>query len=142
MPWLLCDLMPVGKRVIRGSRDNPDAFWTFCPLKKFPRDKIKIIKCRKCPHFKGYRLAFTNQILRELPKYPPHQLYSSHTQSQKPPLKIRQGKNKKPIQKQREKGRRIITEEMLEEAVRRKQQSDRDWNQTELEMRLKERGEI
>lgn len=71
MPWLLCDLQPVGKRLVRGSRDVPDAFWTFCPLKKFPRDKIKIKECKDCKHFKGFRRSFTNKIVQSLEELGP-----------------------------------------------------------------------
>lgn len=71
MPWLLCDLMPVGKRLVRGSPDTPSAFWTFCPLKKFPKDKIKISECEKCKHFHGYRKSFSNKVVKSLDEFGP-----------------------------------------------------------------------
>jgi hypothetical protein len=68
-PWILCDLMPHGKRVVRGSPDNLKALWTFCPKKKFPKDKIKVSECEQCSHFQGYRKTFSTQVVKSLDQF-------------------------------------------------------------------------
>ena len=68
--WLKCDKQYLGKTLVRkGKRlDLPETNekeprWVFCSLKEENRKKrlipntlerVLIMKCEKCPHFKGY----------------------------------------------------------------------------------------
>lgn len=56
--WLLCSLQLRHKTLVRHGQKRGVPVgdkWVFCPLRKFPRDRISIKVCEKCKHFKGYR---------------------------------------------------------------------------------------
>lgn len=150
-PWILCDLMPLGKRVVRGSPDNVEALWTFCPLKKFPRDKVKISECEKCPHFHGYRKSFSNKVVKSLKEFGDLTRAfqrggiggvkgQKQGQVQQPqgtkyrPLNVKKGisQSKRP--------RMTLTEKDLEKAVREKEEEDRKFREEEerLQKKMKE----
>lgn len=146
-PWILCDLMPHGKRVVRGSPDNAKAFWTFCPLKKFPRDKVKISKCEECPHFQGYRKSFSNKVAKSLSEFGDlTRTFQRRTnvsgirgikgqkqgQTQQPQgtkygkLNIKKGKP------QPKRPRITLTDKNFKEAIKRKEEEDRKfWEEEE-----------
>jgi len=55
--WLHCDLQLRGKVIVRHGKRKEVASgdkWVFCPQQHFPRDRMSIKTCEKCPHFKEY----------------------------------------------------------------------------------------
>lgn len=148
-PWILCDLMPHGKRLVRGSPDTPEAFWTFCPLKKFLRDKIKISKCEECEHFHGYRKSFSDKVVKSLKEFgTPIQSFQrgqgiegvggqgqsvqeylskrQPKQQKSSPLNLRVIKPKKKLAKPVK-----ITEEALKQFIEEKKRKDKEWEEEE-----------
>lgn len=116
MPWLLCNLQPIGKRLVRGAVDAPEKFWTFCPKKKFPRDRVLIKECEGCPHFKGYRIAFTDRVMPSLPDHTtPRQMFESDETM----FAFRKSKP------------RVIREKDLIEAIKEKRVRDEEWEEEE-----------
>lgn len=126
MPWILCDLMPHGKRLVRGSPDNPKAFWTFCPKKKFPHDKIKVSRCKNCSHFQGFRKTFSNKVVQNLEEF--------GTLSRAFRIKKKDDSSQFRIQKRKEPRGKVITEKMLAKAVERQKKEDKEWEKKEKEL--------
>ena len=151
MPWILCDLAPVGKRLVRG---NPEAknFWTFCPLKKFPRDKVKISECEKCEHFKGYRKSFSNEVVKSLKEFGDlTRAFQRGTgiggvkgQKQEQPQQSQGTKyrklNVKKGKSQPKRPRITLTEKDLEKAVAEREKRDKEWEEEEKRTFKKEEG--
>jgi len=130
MPFILCDLMPHGKRLIRGSPDNLRALWTFCPLKKFPNDKIKVSKCEECSHFCGYRKSFSNKIVQFLKEFG---TLSRAFQVEKPKSeKLKSQPQTFRIKKPQEsKAKRHISEDAITKEIEEKECRDKEWQEEE-----------
>jgi len=115
MVKLFCELMPHGWKLIREGwreglpKDKPPK-WTFCPLKKFPRDRVLIEECKKCPHFKGIS----------------HSLERGKQQKDNTSFKVHMTPAKKRNPK------KSFPQEQLEQAIKEKKEEDRKfWEEEE-----------
>jgi len=119
-PWLICDLQPIGKRLVRGPRDVPQKWFTFCPKRKFPRDKVLISECKGCSHFQGYRLSFSDKVSQSLDEF------GTPTQA----FRVRMMRPRSWRDEVH-----IISEEDLKLAVERKKREDEEWAKEEKKLR-------
>jgi hypothetical protein len=153
MPWVICDLAPVGKRLVRGSAEAKN-FWTFCPLKKFPKDKVKVKTCEECEHFHGYRKSFSDKVVKSLEDFgvPTQAFQRGKIQSgqsgqsvqdfvnQRRQQRGRQEQKSAPLNmtvikpKKRLKPKPKLTEEDLEKALEEKRKSDEEWEKEEKKL--------
>lgn len=119
LPWLICDLQPVGKRLVRGPREVPQKWFTFCPKRKFPRDRVLISECEGCPHFQGYRLSFSDKVAKSLDEF------GTPTQA----FRVR-------VTKPKFRRAKLITisEEALKLAEEKKKLEDEEWEEEERKL--------
>lgn len=131
MVKLFCELMPHGWKLIREGwreglpKDKPPK-WTFCPLKKFPRDRVLVEECKNCRHFKGLSHSLERGKQGQTKQQPQGTKYGK--------LNIKKGKpqSKRP--------RITLTEKDLEKAVKEKEEEDRKFWEEEkrLQKKIKE----
>ena len=125
LAWLSCDLHMYGKTIIRqgwrqGLPQDKPPIWVFCPLMKkaFPRDRILISDCEKCPHYKGVS----------------HSLRPSSTTPQcgtKDFIHMTKPQKKLP--------KTTFAKEQLEEEIKLRKQEDKEWRNEEREIFAKKR---
>ena len=111
--WLHCDLQLRGKAIIRHGKRKEVTMgekWIFCPLLHFPRDRISIKTCEKCPHFKGYSKIEEKQ----------GQVTSQYI-----------GKKLKESAKIKSKEQNVITGETIDKAIRKIIAECKKWNEDE-----------
>lgn len=118
-PWLICDLQPIGKRLVRGPREVPQKWYIFCPKKKFPRDRILISECEGCSHFQGFRLSFSDKVAQSLVELGT-------------PTQVFRVRVTKP--KSRRDEVRTISEEAIKLAVEKKKREDEAWEEEERKL--------
>jgi len=118
-PWLICDLQPLGKRLVRGPREVPRNWFIFCPKRKFPRDRVRISGCEGCSHFQGYRLSFSDKVSQSLDEF------GTLTQA----FRVRVTKPKF----RRDEGR-TISEEAIKLAIEKKKREDEEWEEEERKL--------
>lgn len=119
-PWLICDLQPLGKRLVRGPREFPRKWFIFCPKRKFPRDRVLISECEGCSHFHGYRLSFSDKVAKSLDEF------GTPTQA----FRVRMAKPK-----HRRDEARTISEEELKLAVEKKKRENEEWEEEERKIK-------
>lgn len=145
-PWILCSQMPLGKRIVRGSPDNKANFWTFCPLKKFPKDRVKISVCEKCEHFSGYRKSFSDKVVKSLDEFgTPIRTFQrgqgisgqgiqkqkqQQSEQKSPPLDMTIIKPKVMPKKRNQKTQELI-EADLAKTLKEKERKDKEWEEEE-----------
>jgi len=118
-PWLICDLQPLGKRLVRGPGGVPRKWFIFCPKKKFPRDRVFISECERCSHFQGYRRSFSDKVTQSLEEFG----------ILKQSFKFRVQKPKFDRDKVK-----TISEEVLKLSVERKKREDEEWEKEERKL--------
>lgn len=118
MVKLHCELMPHGWKLIREGwreglpKDKPPK-WTFCPLLKFPRDRVLVEDCKKCLHFKGISHSLERM---------------GNQQKETTPFKVEMIPAKKKTKKDH------FTKEQLEQEKKEKIKQDREWEEEEKKM--------
>lgn len=118
-PWLICDLQPLGKRLVRGPGGVPRKWFIFCPKKKFPRDRVLISECERCSHFQGYRLSFSDKVTQSLEEF--------GTLKQSFKFRVKKPKfNRDEV--------KTISEEVLKLSVERKKHEDKAWEEEESKL--------
>lgn len=76
--WLRCDkqymsktLVRKGKRIGLPETNEKEPKWVFCPMKEkamrkglipYNRDRVLVLECEKCPHFRGYQEHQKRQV--------------------------------------------------------------------------------
>ena len=111
---MICDLQPVGKRLVRGPKDVPKKWFTFCPRRRFPKDRILISICDKCQHFHGFRSSFSEEVTQSINEN-----------------RILIKKNKFNISDPSRSYIKFISEEALRLAVKMKEDEDKHWEKEE-----------
>jgi hypothetical protein len=123
--WLFCDLQTYGKVLVRqGARpelpkDKPPV-WVFCPLQKFPNDRVLVCNCEKCLHYKGASHS-TRNAMQPAKEDAPFQVHMMPAQ-------------KKELKK-------AFRKEELETAIREKKSEDERWRREEETIFKKVEGE-